>query len=35
MTVPKKPTKPKIDIAILNILYAPLLSPTATFADIN
>lgn len=32
---PKKPITPNIEIAILKILYAPLLSPIADFEDIN
>ena len=33
--VPIKPISPNIEIATLNILYAPLLSPTAALLDIN
>ena len=32
---PINPIRPNIEIAILNILYAPLLSPTATLLDIS
>ena len=35
IVVPMKPTKPNIAIAILKILYAPLLSPIADFLDIS
>ena len=35
IAVPRNPIIPHIDMAILKILYAPLLSPTADFLEIS